>query len=561
MTAAEVYARKVIAGEVVACHWIKQAAKRFLSDLQRDDLYLDEHEANRVVNFFELYLCHWEGKWAGTNIILEDWQKFILQQTFAWKWKATGKKRVRRVYVQISRKNAKTTLAAGVALYHLIADSENAPQIFVGANNELQAKICTNTSGRIVEGSPRLRKLYNDGLIKLNSYNEKIHTITYRKKNGQITAMSKDAKTKDGFNPSIGVIDEYHEAPDDKLLNVIESGQGAREEPLLFTITTAGFNKSGPCYSNLRKVSTEILDGSAVDDSQLAFIYELDVEDDWREEKNWIKANPNLGVSVFPAYLKDRLQQAINEGGTKEVDFRTKNLNTWVDAAKTWIPDAVWILNSNPEIKLSDLKGAVCYGGLDCAKSVDLNAFVLLFPEFTEIRGKVISPFIPFLWLPEEKLKTPDHINYRKWCDEGYLIKTDGNIADYNRIREDILRSIEPYDFRGLDYDHAYAGNVASDLAGEGIEVTPLRQGFISLTGPTNELERMATGGLLEHFNNPVMRWMISNVVISMDAAGNIKPDKAKSQNKIDGVAALVNAIARWKRIGTQNNTAEIFWI
>jgi phage terminase large subunit-like protein len=561
MTEAERYAGKVVRGEIVAGHWIQQAAKRFLSDLKREDLFFDPQEAIRVVNFFELYLCHWEGKWAGSPIILEEWQKFIIQQIFAWKRKATGKRRVRRVYIQIARKNGKTAFAAGIALYHLFADSENAPQVYIGANNELQAKICSNSCGRMIESSPRLRKLYNSGLVKILSYMDRVHTITYRTKNGSIEAMSKDAKTKDGFNPSLGIIDEYHEAKDDKLLNVIESGQGAREEPLLITITTAGFNKNGPCYSKLRKVSTEILDGIAEDDSHLAFIYEPDESDDWRDEKTWVKSNPNYGVSVFAAYVKDRLTQAVNEGGTKEVDFRTKNLNTWCDAAKVWLSDAVWILNSNPDIKISDLKGATCYGGLDCAKSVDLNSFGLLFPEFTERKGKVISPFLPFFWLPEEKLKTPDHINYKKWCDEGYLIKTDGNIADYNKIEYDILQAIDQYDFRGLDYDPAYAGNVASNLASQGIECTPLRQGFLSLTGPTNELERMTVGQLLEHFNNPVLRWMVSNVVLDMDAAGNIKPNKAKSQNKIDGIAALINCIARWKRMGAQNIDAEIIFI
>lgn len=559
MTEAERYARKVVDGEVVACHWIKQAANRFLNDLQRDDIYFDEEEASRVVNFFELFLCHWEGKWAGTPIILEEWQKFIVQQIFAWR-KKDGKKRVRRVYIQISRKNGKTAFAAGIALYHLFADSENAPQIYVGANNEDQAKICTNSCGRMIEASPRLRDLIRRGMVKLLSYNERVHTVTYRKNNGSITAMSKDAKTKDGFNPSLGIIDEYHEAKDDKLLNVIESGQGAREEPLLITITTAGFNKSGPCYSKLRKVSTEILDGIAQDDSHLAFIYEPDQEDDWKDEKCWIKSNPNYGVSVFPAYVQDRLTQAINEGGTKEVDFRTKNLNTWCDAAAVWIQDAVWILNTTLQITYNDLKGKVCYGGLDCAKSNDLNAFAMIFPDYFEINGKVITPIIPMFWMPEEKLKKPDHINYKRWVEERavngkpIIIKTDGNIADYNVIEHDILECIDPFDFMGYDYDHAYAGNIASNHAGlHGLNVSPLGQGFLNLTGPTTEFERMALGGLFEHFNNPVLRWMISNAIIKRHRTGLVMIDKEQSTNRVDGVSATINAIARWKREGTSS--------
>jgi phage terminase large subunit-like protein len=547
MTETERYARDITGGKILAGHWIIKAAERFLKDLQRTDMIFEELDAYRVVNYFEKILVHWEDRWAGKPIILEDWQKFIVQQIYGWKWRQTGKRRVRKVYIQIARKNAKTTLAAGLGDYELTASHTNSPQVYVGANNEKQAKICTNTAGRILEHS-KLRTYINSGHLKFYSYNDNIHTITFQKKNGIMNAMSKDAKTKDGFNPSLGIIDEYHEAKDDKLLNVIQSGQGAREEPLLFVITTAGFHKAGPCYSKLRKYSTEVLDGVIEDDSFMAFVYELDSGDDWRDPKNWIKANPNLGVSVTLEFLLARCKEAMNEGGSTEVDFRTKNLNEWCDAEKVWIPDNIWIGNTH-SLKIEDLKNAVCYGGLDCAKSVDLNAFVLIFPEFAEVKGKLITPIIPFFWVPESKIKlNSDRVDYKKWKDQGFIIETEGNIADYNKIEFDILKEVEKYNFRGLDYDHAYAGNVASNLANQGIECAPLRQGHLSLTGPTNELERMATGQLFEHFGNPVMRWMIGNVALKLDAAGNIKPDKEKSQNKIDGVAAMVNAIARWQR-------------
>lgn len=551
MTEAERYAREVLApgNECKTGRLIKLAAERFLRDLKRTDIEFDELDANRVKYYYENYLYHWEDRWAGTPIILEPWQNFIVQQVWGWKVKATGKRRVRKVYVQVARKNAKSTLIGGGIDYELTASHINSPQIFVGANNEKQAKICTNIAGRIMEGSPKLRPYINSGHLKFYSYNDGIYSISFRKKNGTVTTMSKNANTKDGFNPSLGVIDEYHEAKDDQLLNVIESGQGAREEPLLFVITTAGFNKAGPCYSKLRDVSIKILEGVLEDDSMLAFIYELDPGDDWKDEKNWIKANPNLNVSVYPEFLRARFIQAINEGGSKEIDFRTKNLNEWCDSENAPIPDDVWIKNTHG-LKVEDLKGKTCYGGLDCSKSVDLNAFCLIFPEFAEIEGKVISPILPFFWLPESKIKTnSDRVDYKKWEKEGFIFKTDGNIADYNRMESDIIRIIDQYDFRGLDYDHVYAGNVASNLANMGYECAPLRQGHLSLTGPTNEMIRMAFGELFEHFGNPVMRWMIRNLILKTDPAGNVKPDKEKSQNKIDGVSALVNAIARWQRM------------
>lgn len=551
MTGAERYARHIL--EPINA-WktgrlMKLAAERFLRDLERDDIYLDEAECQRVVDYNETCLYHFEDIWAGKPILLEDWQKFIKQQVWGWKVKATGRRRIRRVYAQIARKNAKSTTIAGDVDYELVASGTNSPQVFIGANNEKQAKICTNISGQIMANSPKLRPYFNSGHLKFYSYNEGIHTISFKKKNGSVTTMSKNANTKDGFNPSLGVIDEYHEAKDDKLLNVIESGQGARQEPLLFVITTAGFNKDGPCYSKLRDVSVKILEGVLEDDSMLAFIYELDPEDDWKDERNWIKANPNLGVSVSMDFLRSRFIQASNEGGSKEVDFRTKNLNEWCDAEKVVIPDDIWILNRHG-LQPSDLLKKTCYGGLDCSKSVDLNAFNLIFPDQFEINGKLVCPTLSFIWLPEAKIQSNnDRVDYKKWEKEGFVIKTDGNIADYNKIEADIVKAIDLYDFRGLDYDHAYAGNVASNLANLGYECAPLRQGHLSLTGPTNELIRMAYGQLLEHFGNPVLRWMIRNLILKTDAAGNIKPDKEKSQNKIDGVSAMVNAIARWQRV------------
>lgn len=572
MTEAEKYARDVLApgNEGKTGKWIKLAAKRFLSDLQRDDIYLDEVEANRVKDFYEIFLYHSEDVWAGTPIKLEGWQNFIIQQVWGWKYKKTGLRRIRKVYAQIARKNAKSTTIGGSIAYELIASPVNSPQIFVGANNEKQAKICSKITGNIIEASPKLRAYKNSGHLKFYKYNEETHTLFFKKKNGSMTTMSKNSNTKDGFNPSMGVIDEYHEAKDDSLLNVIASGQGARREPLLFVITTAGFNKSGPCYSKLRDVSTKILEGVLEDDQMLSFIYELDPGDDWKDERNWIKANPNLNVSVYPEFLRAEFTQAINEGGTKEINFRTKNLNEWCDTDKVVIPDDVWVLNRHG-IQPQDLLGKACYGGLDCSKSVDMNAFSLIFPDQFEIGGKLICPTLYFTWLPESKIQANnDRVDYKKWSKEGfsltkeiffpYIIQTDGNIADYNKIEADIIKVIDLYDFRGLDYDHAYAGNVASNLASQGYECAPLRQGHLSLTGPTNEFIRMAFGGLFEHFGNPVARWHVRNLILKTDAAGNIKPDKEKSQNKIDLVSAKVNAIARWKRItGEQKESTIIF--
>jgi phage terminase large subunit-like protein len=563
MTEAERYAREVLepGNEWKTGKWIKLAAKRFLSDLERDDIHFDIEEAERVVNFIENFCCHWEDSFAGKPFKLEPWQAFIVQQIFAWKVKATGIRRTRTAYIQVARKNGKSILLAAIALYHLFVDKVNSPQILVGSNNEDQAKICVNSAGQVIKKSPKLRHYIDRGSVDLFEYRKKVFKITNSKNSGEMMAMTGSADTKDGFNPSMAIIDEYHEASDDSLLNVFQDGQGAREQPLQLTISTAGYNKAGPCYSKLRKSSVDMLDGKIVDDTHLAFVYEMDEADDWKDRTKWLKPSPNWGISVRDAYMGEQYQKAVNEGGTKEVSFKTKNLNMWCDADKTWIPNEVWIKNTHG-INTKDLIGKTCYGGLDCAKSVDINAFSLIFPDYFEKNGKEIIPMIHLFWIPEAKTKLKiDRVDYKLWIDQGWIKMTGGNIVDYNFIEEDIVGTIDQYDFRGLDYDHVYAGNVASNLATRGYECAPLGQSHGPLTGGTEEFHRLSTGILFEHFNNPVISWMVGNVVINRNAKGYEMPDKEKSQNKIDGVSSTVNALTRWKRVKAVNQESTIIWI
>lgn len=545
MTAAERYARWVLADENKGKtgRLIKLAAKRFLSDLQREDIEFNVKEASRAVNFIERKLRHWEGSWRGNPIVLEDWQKFIVMQIFGWY--KDGKKLIRSAYVQVARKNGKTSFAAAIILYHLIAGKENTPQILVGANNEEQAKICTNSCGRMIQQSPELAELVMDEEIKLSIYGRNIIGVTYTSRDGAIKPMSKNPETQDGFNASLGVIDEYHEAKDDRLLNVIESGQGARPEPLLLTITTAGFDKDGPCYSKLRAASVDILEGVKSDDTHLAFIYEPDEGDDWKDPDTWGKSNPNLGVSVFPEYLKARLQKALNEGASKEVDFRTKNLNTWVDAPTVWISTEVWKKNRHGLTK-EDLLGRTCYGGLDLSSGIDLNAFVLFFPEVLPN----VHAILPYFFVPKDNaVDNRIKMDYRDWIREGHIIATDGNIADHDAIAQFVINETQRYDLQVLGFDQrmAYHG-VVQTLVNAGIDCQPFGQGILNMSTPTKELERMAHGGLLEHFDHPVLAWNLACTTLRKDSAGNIMPDKGKSTGKIDGIAALVDAIGVYQK-------------
>lgn len=553
MTVPEKYANDVISGKVLACKWIHLAAHKFLSDLKRTDIVFDEKQANRAVNFIERKLRHWEGSWRGKKLILEDWQKFIVMQIFGWQ--KDGKRRIRSVYIQIARKNGKTAFAAAILLYHLFADRENTPQILVGANNEDQAKICVNSAGRILQQSPDFHDWIEDETVKISIYGRNVIGIYHHERDGAVKAMSKNPQTQDGFNPSLGVVDEYHEAKDDALLNVIESGQGARPEPLLLVVTTAGFDKTGPCYAKLRRSSIEMLSGKTVDDSHLAFIYELDEGDRWDDEAMWQKSNPNLGVSVFPDYLKTRLVKAKNEGATKEVDFKTKNLNLWVDAPTVWIQDETWMKNSYG-ISPESLIGARCFGGLDLSTGIDLNAFALYFPKFVEIDGKFINPVLWWFWIPKSRVKT-DEFDYTEWVEKGYIRVTEGvfeNVIDHKKIISDICELPKSYNIQAIAFDQrlAYHGVVQELGLTFGTSekddfingLYPFTQSMPNVSLATKALEAEIVNSQLEHFNNPVARWMMGNVVLKKDPIGQIMPDKSRSNFKIDGVAALVNCKA-----------------
>ena len=565
MTDAEQYANDVLIGKKIAGKWIKLACEKFLSDLKRTDIQLDVKQGQRAINFIERKLRHWEGSWRGKQLKLEDWQKFIVMQVFGWM--KGGRRRVRTVYIQIARKNGKTSFAAAILLYHIFADKENTPQVLVGANNEDQAKICVNSAGRIIQQSPDFHDLVEEETVKLSIYGRNIIGIYHKEKDGSVKAMSKNPETQDGFNPSLGVVDEYHEAKDDSLLNVIESGQGARPEPLLFVVTTAGFDKQGPCFAKLRKTSVDMLAGKISDDSHLAFVYEMDEGDDWKDDSMWGKSNPNLGVSVFPEYLSSRLTKAINEGATKEVDFKTKNLNMWVDAPTVWIQDETWMKNIygiNPE----ELIGAPCYGGLDLSTGIDLNSFCLYFPRFRELNGRWVSPVLWWHWLPKTMVKT-EFFDYTEWVDKGLITVTEGvfeNVIDHKKVTFDISQLPLKYNIQAIAFDQrlAYHGAV-QDLGivfGTSQDeqfisgLYPFTQSMPNVSLATKHLETLVHNEQLEHFGDPVARWMMGNVVLKKDAIGQIMPDKSKSQYKIDGIAALVNAVAVDLRIQA-NGTLE----
>lgn len=527
---AELYAEQVRSGEILVCEYVRLAVERYYADLDRAlDMgrYFDKKAAMRAIRFIEK-LKHTKGEWAGQRFRLEPWQQFVLWNIFGWK-NADGTRRFRYAYIEIARKNGKTALSAGIGLYMLFADGESRPEVYSAATVKDQAKICFSDAVEIVKAT----NLKN----YLTPYR---NSIVYELKGGTMKPLSSDYGTHDGLNPSCGIIDEFHAHKDSGMFDVIKSAFGARRQPLMFIITTAGFDKSGVCYAYRENV-IKVLRGVNEDDSLFGIIYTLDDKSEWDDPKMWIKANPNLGVSLSADYLADQVKDAKNRPEAVR-NVMTKNVNLWVDAERTWILDDVWqkcIGTTDP----ADLKGCACWGGLDLSNVSDITAYVLLFHENDRFQ------LLPFFWIPEEKMLEKikkENINYDRWVAEGYVTVTPGNVIDYDFVKANILRIVADYDLRTSAYDRWNSSQTIIDLQNEGMECNPFGQGYGSMSAPTKEFEKLVLTEKIEHFGNPVLRWMLASTLVKTDPAGNIKPDKEKSTQKIDGIVASIMALGEW---------------
>jgi phage terminase large subunit-like protein len=527
---ADQYAKNVISGKILTSEYVKLAVNRHLQDLKdghKRGLYFDPEAGQKVIDFFHI-LNHFEGDWAGQKIQLEPWQQFVLYVSYGWK-RSDGTRRFRNGYLEVARKNGKSTLLGGLALYGLMLDDENAPQIWCGATKTDQAAIVVNIAGRIAKKTPALVKR-----LRFQEHGEKIKRVIYPDKAGYIAPLGRDSDTQDGFNPHMGIMDERHAMPTDDVPNVIKSGMGARKQPFQWSITTAGFNKTHPCYG-IRKNLIQILKGEKTDDSFFAIIYTLDKEEEWEDKLQWIKANPCLGVSCSETYLIDEYNTAKNMGETDEVNFKTKNLNLWTDAAKIWMQESVWM---KCKYSFPDLTKLKCYGGLDLASTRDFTALTLLFP----IDGK--EYYKTWFWMPEDniiKIKEKG-APIEQWVKDGYVSITPGNVTDYDFIKRDILQFAELFSIESIAYDRYNASQLVIGLLDAGIVMTPFSQQLTVISTPTKEFEKGIYQGIVRHDGNPVMKWMISNCIIISDSNANIKIDKKKSEFKVDGPVSAVMA-------------------
>jgi phage terminase large subunit-like protein len=558
VTDAETYARDLLApgNEWKSGRYMKLAAQRFIDDLKRDDIYFDDEEANLMIFFAENDCCLWEDVPEGTPVKFEAWQKFIFQQTYGWIRKSDGRRRVRRVYVQVAKKNGKSTMASVLALFHLLEDKRiTTPKVFTAANNQTQAQICVNMSGKMVRGSPKLAKKTGDGRIENKSEPIILHDIlgvTYdiyhRGNNGFIRALSKEtddkkskqAGGKHGINVSLGIVDEYGMSPDQGNAGTIASAMASRKEPLMFYITTAGFNKDGPCFQQLRKGGIDVLEGVTQNDSFLPFILEMDEADDYKDEKTWIKCNPNLDVSVDRIFLQEQLGLAISEGGVTEVNTKTLNFNMWCDAPAVFIPQDVWSANTHG-ISEEDLLGKVCFAGLEIPHG-PIGSLALIFPNI----GENVHALKVFFWMPENKVIRNDlKTDFSPYRDQ--LTVCSGDVIENSVIYEQIREALSAYQVHSIAFTKSLeTHDILQALVRDGYECNPISQGYSGISTPTIEWEKILTAKQVEHFNNPLLAWMNQQCeVVRKD--NEIKLQKSGGRNV--GIHASINALAQWMTV------------
>jgi len=549
------YALDVKSGKKVVGRNILQAVDRFFSWIEsadEDGYHLDHNAGMHVIEFCETFVFHTKGPLAGQPFRLEPYQQFTFYNVFAWK-DETGKRRIKTVYDKQGRKNGKTAPLAAVGLYCLTFDSESSPEIYAGATKEAQAKIVWDQAFDYV---------YKSQLLRAIGVKNTQREIRFSKNMGKFKFLGGDSKTQDGLNPSLAIIDEYHAHKDDSIREVLESAMGARTNPLLYIITTAGFNMESAC-KHAEDVYKEILSGIKKDDHTFIMIHDLDEGDDWEDESNWYKANPNLGVSITIEYLRGEYNKAKNQP-SKIPNFKTKHLNMWVDAPQIRIPEEIWNL-SNAKIQLKNFKENGCAGALDLSSTTDLSCLVFVSnPDADGIRD--ILPFffcpldtidkrskedkVPYRFWKDKKLS--DHLDFSGtdlkkesfWKKETLLNATAGNQIDYQNIKSYVSYTNQILKPKWYEYDPWAATQLVQELTGNAVEMHPFPQTITHFSFPTKEFERMAFQGLFRHGGHPVLRWMLSGCVAFMDPNENIRYVKNKSTKRIDGIIATVMALA-----------------
>lgn len=502
---------------------------------ERLGYYYDQAAADHVCEFFERFLVHTKGEYAGKPFVLERWQRDdIVGPLFGWK-RPDGRRRFRSGYVEIPRKNGKSALCSGLALYLLLADGERGAEVYSAAGDRFQASRVFDQAKEFVDLSPELSKRakrYKYSIVAPDSKS------TYH-------VLSAEAYTKHGLNASGIIFDELHTQPDRDLFDVLDTSTGARAQPIMVMVTTAGTDRFSICYEQ-REHARQVINGTIDDPSFFAYMAYADESEDWTEPATWIGCNPNYGVSISDEYLADKCKKALSQPSYQNT-FRRLHLNQWTSAASRWLDLSDWDACQDDE---PALVGRACFGGLDLASTTDVAAFVLCFPPTADDDRYWLKPYF---WIPQENIvarSRADRVPYEAWERDGLVYATPGNVIDYTYIRAHIRRLAERFDIREVAYDRYGAEQLRQDLDDDGINLVQFGQSFGWMSAPSKEFERLVLSKRIAHGGSPPLRWMVDNTVVKTSVEGDIKPDKEKSREKIDGVVASIMALDRTSRGG-----------
>lgn len=530
------YVNNVLSGNETACEAIRLACQRFKDWFSRDEYWFDNEKVNKVIDFIS-HLKHFEDIWAGQPFILLPWQKWVIANIFGWYRADDHDKRIiRNVFLLISRKNGKTALAAAIMLASLIVDGVSGAECYLMANSRDQSKICY----KFIDGFSKSLDPKRKHLKTFRDY------LIYPKTNSKLKCLSSDTMKQDGLNPSCFIVDEFHAAQNYDNYNILKSGQAARKNPLAIIISSAGvLLDTYPCFETA-KVGIEILRGLKEDDSWFYAMYQLDQDDDWREEKNWKKASPNYKVTVFEDYMKERILEAKNDTA-KEADVKTKNLNMWVQSKNAWLPNEL-IDGAMQKVDMSQFtQEDLGYMGIDLSAVRDLSSTCIMFPpnpSRTYYPDKFI--FKSAIYIPPVALReSPNRSKYENFIHNGYAKLTTGKSVDYDTILKDIMSTEKHITLQKISYDAWQAAMFVKNAMTEGLPMEPFAQGLGNFNRPTKTFEVLLRNDKIIIDQNLAVKWCFNNCELKIDHMDNSKPIKAgDDQNKkIDAVIAMLEAL------------------
>lgn len=529
------YAWDVVNNKIVTGGLVRLACERHFRDIAEADKKGFVWRPDTAIHAirFSQYCRHSKGEWAGERVKLEPWQAFIYGSAFGW-LRDDGLRRFRVIYSEIARKNGKSVTAAVVALKCLVADGEMGADVYSAATKKDQARIVFDEARRTVLRSEDLQKT-------ISVYRASLavdHTLS------SFQPLSADDRTLDGLNPHAIIIDELHKHKNRSVLDVLDTAMGSRRQPLMWIITTAGDDNPESVYAQEHTYATNVVSRNFVDDEWFVYVSSIDSDDRWDDPKVWIKANPNLGVSVK---LDDLTRQcrAAKHNPAKQQEFKRLRLNMRTASTSQLISGPLWDANSLGPFDPAEMHGRRCFAGLDLSSKIDLSAWIKLFPPIEQgERWRVVARF----WMPGDTVEQKtdrDQVQYRRWINDGLIEATEGNVIDHNEIERVILEDARLHDIAALAYDPWNAQQLANNLQSGGVPVKEFIQGIRSYTAPTKELMAMLLASKLDHGDNPVLRWMALNLRVKTDINDNYMPTKKVSIGRIDGATALIMAIGR----------------